>query len=119
MGRKGRKARPRGLNKYQRAAFRLGEQRVGREEVQELLQLSRSADPAVEPSEPKRIIYLQAPPDSAVRRGLLFFGREQVPLLIAIKGEKFRLPVGEASPDNRLAHLAHELLKEKDIVEGG
>ena len=45
MSRKGRKTRPQGLNKYQRAAFRQGEQRVGREEIQELLQLSRSADP--------------------------------------------------------------------------
>ena len=45
MSRKGRKARPQGLNKYQRAAFRPGEQRVGREEIQELLQMSRSADP--------------------------------------------------------------------------
>ena len=45
MSRKRRKARPQGLNKYQRAAFRPGEQRVGREEIQELLQLSRSPDP--------------------------------------------------------------------------
>ena len=48
MSRKGRnsKSRPKGLNKYQRAAFRSGEQRVGREEIQELLQMSHSADPA-------------------------------------------------------------------------
>ena len=48
MSRKGRnsKSRPKGLNKYQRAAFRPGEQRVGREEIQELLQMSHSADPA-------------------------------------------------------------------------
>ena len=41
MSRKGRnsKSRPKGLNKYQRAAFRPGEQRVGREEIQELLQM--------------------------------------------------------------------------------
>ncbi len=46
MSRKRRKTRHQGLNKHQRAAFRPGEQRVGREEIQELLQLSRSADPA-------------------------------------------------------------------------
>lgn len=45
MSRKGPKARPKGLNKYQRAAFRQGELRVGREEIQELLLMSRSADP--------------------------------------------------------------------------
>ena len=47
MSRKGRssKSRPKGLNKYQRAAFRQGELRVGREEIQELLQMSHSADP--------------------------------------------------------------------------
>ena len=39
MSRKGRKTRHQGLNKYQRAAFRQGEQRVGREEIQELLQI--------------------------------------------------------------------------------
>ena len=45
MSRKGRKTRHQGLNKHQRAAFRQGELRVGREEIQELLQMSRSADP--------------------------------------------------------------------------
>ena len=47
MGRKGLngKSRPKGLNKHQRAAFRLAEERVGREDIQELLQMSRSLDP--------------------------------------------------------------------------
>ncbi|MBT4979944.1 MAG: hypothetical protein HOM86_21660, partial [Gemmatimonadetes bacterium] len=35
-----------GLNKHQRAAFKEGEERVGREEIQELLQMSQSEDPA-------------------------------------------------------------------------
>ena len=33
------------LNKHQRAAFRGGEERVGREEIEELLEMSRSKDP--------------------------------------------------------------------------
>lgn len=33
------------LNKHQRAAFRPGEMRVGREEIEELLDMSRSPDP--------------------------------------------------------------------------
>ena len=33
-----------GLNKHQRAAFRPGEERVGREEIRELLRLSESND---------------------------------------------------------------------------
>lgn len=39
------KGRQKGWNKYQRAAFRAGEERVGREEIWELLQLSESKDP--------------------------------------------------------------------------
>lgn len=39
-------SRPKGLNKHQRAAFRPGEERVGREEIRELLQMSASKDPA-------------------------------------------------------------------------
>ena len=35
-----------GANKYQKAAHRLGEERIGREMVEELLQLSHSPDPA-------------------------------------------------------------------------
>ena len=35
-----------GMNKHQKASRRLGEKRVGRQELQELLQLSRSSDPA-------------------------------------------------------------------------
>jgi len=37
--------RQKGLNKHQRAAFRPGEVRIGREQVEELLQRSRSSDP--------------------------------------------------------------------------
>lgn len=33
------------LNKHQRAAFRPGEERVGREQIEELLDMSRSSDP--------------------------------------------------------------------------
>ena len=46
MGRQGRnsKSRQMGLNKHQRAAFRPGEERVGREEIRELLRLSESND---------------------------------------------------------------------------
>ena len=37
--------RSKGLNKHQRSAFKEGEERVGREEIQELLQMSQSEDP--------------------------------------------------------------------------
>ena len=37
-------SRTKGLNKYQRSAFKEGEERVGREEIQELLQMSQSED---------------------------------------------------------------------------
>jgi hypothetical protein len=42
----GVKGRRKGLNKHQRAAFREGEERIGREEIRALLQLSESKDPA-------------------------------------------------------------------------
>jgi len=38
-------SRPKGLNKHQRSAFKEGEERVGREEIQQLLQMSQSEDP--------------------------------------------------------------------------
>ena len=38
-------SRSKGLNKHQRSAFKEGEERVGREEIQELLQMSQSEDP--------------------------------------------------------------------------
>jgi hypothetical protein len=38
--------RMKGLNKYQRSALREGEKRVGREQIEELLEMSRSTDPA-------------------------------------------------------------------------
>ena len=37
--------RSKGLNKHQRSAFKESEERVGREEIQELLQMSQSEDP--------------------------------------------------------------------------
>ncbi len=38
--------RMKGLNKYQRSALREGEKRVGREQIEELLEMSSSKDPA-------------------------------------------------------------------------
>ena len=38
-------SRLKGMNKHQRAAFKEGEERIGREEIQELLQMSESKDP--------------------------------------------------------------------------
>ena len=43
--RRPKKGRANTLNKHQRAAFRPGEERVGREEIEELLVLSESRDP--------------------------------------------------------------------------